>query len=671
MHAANDPPSLRCISVLSNGNVQLTWVVPNDPNGFFDSYHIYYSANGISFQEIDSIFSYATTTFVHSGTNANTSIRYYYLLTRYDDGTAVSYSSPTDTMQTILPIVINTTPFEDGYANVSWNPIYSPELSTSLGWYYIYKRIPPGNWTLVDSTQFGNESYIDDEKVCQDSIYFRIEIGDSAGCVSVSAVTGELIEDQSAPANPTIDSVSIDTATGNAYISWQTSPSGDTKGYFIILNGSTIDTLWGAGNTFYINTNSNSNNQSEQYSLAVFDSCFGVSGPWGNTSASGIIHNTIYLQATVGQCDRQVSLSWNAYVQWPQGVENYLVFSSENNAPFTLLTTIPATQTSYAHTGLTPGSSYCYVVRANEKSGSATSTSNKLCITMFVTPPPQFNYLASVSVEGQNQVEVKCYVDTSAIVSSYNIWRSDDGNNYQKVGNEPPSSNPIFTYVDQTAETSAKSHYYKVNVADICGDEIMSSNVSQTIFLSGSADNLTLVNTISWNAYTGWETVGSGIDYYNIYRSVNGIYDNSPLATASSSTFSFVDDVSAELQTNGEFCYYVEAVEATGNTYGFQETSKSNELCLQMQPVLWMPNVFTPNGDKLNDEFKPVVSFIASNGYSFAIYSRLGKRMFDTNDPQKGWDGDDAPIGVYVYDVYVQIDEDNAIRRKGSVTLIR
>jgi len=55
---------------------------------------------------------------------------------------------------------------------------------------------------------------------------------------------------------------------------------------------------------------------------------------------------------------------------------------------------------------------------------------------------------------------------------------------------------------------------------------------------------------------------------------------------------------------------------------------------------LWLPNAFTPNNDGLNDKFGPVPHcFTGFYYYDFSIYNRWGQRIFDTDDPEKQWDG--------------------------------
>lgn len=52
---------------------------------------------------------------------------------------------------------------------------------------------------------------------------------------------------------------------------------------------------------------------------------------------------------------------------------------------------------------------------------------------------------------------------------------------------------------------------------------------------------------------------------------------------------------------------------------------------------IYVPNVFTPNGDGVNDSFYPVSR--GTRLYDFKVYDRWGNIMFSTGDASAGWDG--------------------------------
>ena len=52
-----------------------------------------------------------------------------------------------------------------------------------------------------------------------------------------------------------------------------------------------------------------------------------------------------------------------------------------------------------------------------------------------------------------------------------------------------------------------------------------------------------------------------------------------------------------------------------------------------------MPTGFTPNGDNLNDIFKPIGEGIDPKNYLFMVFNRWGEKLFETDDLNIGWDG--------------------------------
>ncbi len=89
---------------------------------------------------------------------------------------------------------------------------------------------------------------------------------------------------------------------------------------------------------------------------------------------------------------------------------------------------------------------------------------------------------------------------------------------------------------------------------------------------------------------------------------------------------------------------------------------------------IWLPNVFTPNGDGLNDVFRILGNTGRMEGVSFSIFNRWGERTFHTADKMKGWDGKqnggDALLGTYVYMLRYSIDGIPYLQ-KGNFHLIR
>jgi gliding motility-associated-like protein len=86
-------------------------------------------------------------------------------------------------------------------------------------------------------------------------------------------------------------------------------------------------------------------------------------------------------------------------------------------------------------------------------------------------------------------------------------------------------------------------------------------------------------------------------------------------------------------------------------------------------PDLYIPNVFSPNGDGINDLFRP--DYTGDQPFSFGVYDRWGHPLYITQNKVAAWDGrtamgDPVPEGVFFYRVRVA-DKDYV----GELTLLR
>lgn len=90
-------------------------------------------------------------------------------------------------------------------------------------------------------------------------------------------------------------------------------------------------------------------------------------------------------------------------------------------------------------------------------------------------------------------------------------------------------------------------------------------------------------------------------------------------------------------------------------------------------PYIFVPNAFTPNGDDKNDILY-LYTLYADEIY-FAIYSRLGEKVFETTNKNVGWDGTfkgrDVDPGVFDYYLEVRCYNQRQFKKKGNITLIR
>ncbi|MFB6257576.1 MAG: T9SS type B sorting domain-containing protein, partial [Flavobacteriales bacterium] len=111
------------------------------------------------------------------------------------------------------------------------------------------------------------------------------------------------------------------------------------------------------------------------------------------------------------------------------------------------------------------------------------------------------------------------------------------------------------------------------------------------------------------------------------------------------------------------------------NQYGCPD-SITKTLIIEGVHQLYVPNAFTPDGDGINDVFRPKGEGIAEEKYRFQIYDRWGKLIFQTKDPREGWDGtingEEAKNDVYVWKLSLRdAYSGRTYEESGHVTLIR
>ena len=91
------------------------------------------------------------------------------------------------------------------------------------------------------------------------------------------------------------------------------------------------------------------------------------------------------------------------------------------------------------------------------------------------------------------------------------------------------------------------------------------------------------------------------------------------------------------------------------------------------EPFVFMPNAFSPNGDGENDILK--VEGRTIDELYLAIYNRWGELVFETTDPDNGWDGqykgELSEPDVYGFYLKVRCANQQEYFKKGNITLLR
>lgn len=121
-------------------------------------------------------------------------------------------------------------------------------------------------------------------------------------------------------------------------------------------------------------------------------------------------------------------------------------------------------------------------------------------------------------------------------------------------------------------------------------------------------------------------------------------------------TFTAPGKYNVVLEVNNGYCSFTDSVEINVT-----------------ESLLEVPNVFTPNGDGVNDEFR--VTFRSLESFHCWVYNNWGKLVYEWTDPARGWDGrvngKKAPSGTYFYIIKARGTDGVNHNKKGDVSIIR
>jgi len=685
-------PDLRCVSIENNGDATLNWKYIDNAPPTLEPFFVWHATSFAGpYTMLDSVM-FPINTYTHIGVNGNDASQFYFLSNK-DGCDTTGADLHSDTLQSIY---MDLTPTNLGMSvDLDWNAIHDPLLSTSAIDYDLFLKRGTSPFVNYLTGPLLNAQY--DARSCVDDVQFYVEIPDASGCVSKSSVGIANLADTTIPIIPTITDVSVD-ANGKAIISWLPSPGADIYEIYIMDSQGwlTIGTV-NAPTTSFLYSSSSADKLFETFSTRALDSC-------GNTKNSTLEHNSIYLSADLDECTHDLTLTWNNYINWKTNVSYYTVVVEETDLAgvTTIVDTNLVDLTEYVVRSLTDNYSYNIYIVANDGDTVFSATSNQLLLVPNLPKKPDYNYIEYASINHDNGfVEINCLVDNTAIIDHYDVMRSlREINDFNKIGEVPFEGGTTVHYRDEFAKTSYNYYQYRIYPVDTCGIRLSAPPVNmpeykndtsfaQTILLETeinldysdidpSLDN-EYTNTVTFNEYDKW--LGN-VSEYRLYRSVNREpFNLLPIYTWDRVNYpdeplEFIDIVTEYGEGNGRFCYYIEALEGNITPYGpVVEGSFSNISCVSQTPIVFVPSVFTPNGDEHNEVFHPVTYYVSENGYSFTVYTRSGGIMFTTNDPEKGWDGtfkgNVVQDGNYIYHLQYINGVGDLTEKTDIITLVR
>ncbi|HEX6891049.1 MAG TPA: gliding motility-associated C-terminal domain-containing protein [Chryseolinea sp.] len=248
-----------------------------------------------------------------------------------------------------------------------------------------------------------------------------------------------------------LDNVSVDTAKQeNIEVTWTVvhpekipdntvsvykRPAGDSQWQL----ASAIDD----GILFYANPGNATADNSYEFYVALADHCL-------TEQRQSLIHNSILLSGLPDSVNDVISLKWNAYIEWPKGVEKYEVWRKlDQDTIYSFVAYVAGTETNFSSQIGADGFVHNYLVRAIEKEGSNKSWSNK--VAMEFTHPITVPNVFTPNGDGFNQYffipKIELYEDAElSVVDRWgkSVYRS---NGYKNDWDGDDLSSGVYYYV--------------------------------------------------------------------------------------------------------------------------------------------------------------------------------------------------------------------------------
>lgn len=477
---------------------------------------------------------------------------------------------------------------------------------------------------------------------------------------------------QNLPIAPEIKYVSIDKDNGFVHMEWDASPSANIESYIMStvrysgphkLTATYFDTV--PGNVLHYAYHPDTPG-SRMYVVIALDT-------FGNESLIGNdFHKPVSLEIKYDSCSSSMLLSWDNYIGWNNQLSGYRVFyrnGEDENSDFMLLERTDTSHLSAVQMNVTENEHYEYLIEAFTNQ-ELTSTSNKISYFTYMPKAPDFVNLDYVSVLDERTLEISFSADISGEINDFRVSRSTSpSGSFSTVETFLDLSTPTVYLTDNVA-TQGEKFYYRIEALNSCLNPILNSNQGNNIIVRGESKESEV--SLEWDAY---EQFSNGIAEYEIYRKdASGFFEK--VASVPASSNSYREDImqAGNRQLRGRFSYLIKAIENGQNPLGITGISNSNEVEVDVETRMFMPNAFTPNNDGNNDVFMPILDFIPRD-YKMLIFDRSGKNLFSSTDPNLGWDGSlngsgKAREGVYIY--HIEYLSYNGVRqiKTGNLTLV-
>ena len=380
----------------------------------------------------------------------------------------------------------------------------------------------------------------------------------------------------------------------------------------------------------------------------------------GTESDLNITGNHCTIEVTATPTPGQILVDWNPYIGW-RNVAQYEVYrvNSYNPQDVTFLSVLPGTQTQFSEEIEDCFNDYFYRVKAIGTAQLQESWSDTSLAVNFHGTVGRATQLVRATVENNREVLIEWKQFELPGIEFVYLEKQYNNGPWAVLAT---LSQDQLQYVDTDVDVQKNAYRYRVSAQDSCGNYTPLSNIGRTVVTKVEKDGLTPI--IRWTPYEEWTY---GVDRYAIEIFVDTLGQWQIVDRVNGDIHEYYDTQSNFDQP--EYCYRVVAEEQGGN----RALSYSNESCISILSNIRVPNAFTPNLDGINDEWK--ASGLHIQTFHLQIFSRWGMMLFESYDPEIGWDGtyrgQQVKEGVYTYVIRGTSYNGAPFLQKGTITLMR
>lgn len=444
-------------------------------------------------------------------------------------------------------------------------------------------------------------------------------------------------------------------SNGNVKLAWETKPLDGIR-YIVnaAVGGSSQVLATNLRENTYIDTRGLAAQNIEYYSIsAVLDCGYTIPEP------DSFFH-TSHLSLTVDQCGGAVTFDFTPFSYWTTGTSAATLFVVREGHEVDSLD-ISVGERSFVYDLIDNDQNYTFYVREEGSNDQQRAYSNPVSIHTSFYEPIEWITIDDFSFDEFNRATISWKTNPHTPDSAFQL--SDDAQVLAIPSADLITHSQPYRYGFELNEAPGVGNMYQIMLQDSC-ENAVTSRSKTPLFTQG---NLTSNNElrIQWTDVSNDEWM---IHEYEIHARTQGSFTS--LGTVDGSTFQF--DHAFESGANiDSVCYYVTAAGEVLYPDGVGTLSlRSNTVCLFGETIVEIPNAHS----SYQEAYKPIVVPKSNlTSYVFRIFDRYGSLVFETENPDEGWNGRyQGKMGfsdVFVVQVEITNSQGELIEKTGSLVL--